>query len=167
MNQTVSIRQATPEDAASVAALMTGLNLVVGVSGIPEPEAMLPEHAIFTAELTGRRMQAMSSVEEVFLAAIEGNDVGFMSLRLVPYLDQDVPYAEVMNLYVRPEAQRRGVASALVARAEAVARDRGATVMRILTGADNHGAQAFYRAAGYEIPNVSCEKFLIGAAANG
>ena len=45
----------------------------------------------------------------VYLAEDEGRAVGLLSLRLVPYLDQDVPYAEVMNLYVRPEARRGGV----------------------------------------------------------
>jgi hypothetical protein len=36
--------------------------------------------------------------------------------------------------------------------------------MHIVTGNDNLGAQAFYRAAGYDMANVSFEKFLAGAA---
>jgi ribosomal protein S18 acetylase RimI-like enzyme len=158
----IVVRKATLSDvdATAVAEMMTGLSFAVGVSGIPEPYSRQPENATFATDVTLRRMQAMESVETVYLAYLDGALAGFMSLRLCPYLDQDVPYAEVMNLYVRPECQRRGVARALVAKAEEAALEHGATVMRILTGDDNHEAQAFYRAAGYAMPNVSFEKFL-------
>jgi GNAT superfamily N-acetyltransferase len=45
--------------------------------------------------------------------------------------------------------RRHGVARALIARVEAVARASGASEVVIITGFDNEGAQAAYRAAGY------------------
>jgi len=162
----IVVRKATVVDAETVAAMMTGLSFSVGVSGIPEPAAREPANAIFTAPVVTRRMRAMAHVEEVYLAERDGDALGFMSLRLVPYLDQDVPYAEVMNLFVHAKYQRQGVARALVSFAEKIAAAQGATVMRILTGDDNLNAQAFYRAAGYDMPNVSFEKFLTPEGAN-
>jgi ribosomal protein S18 acetylase RimI-like enzyme len=165
MSHDISVRRANLEDAPAVAELMTGLNLAVGVGGVAMPQAVDPEYALALPADVARRMAAMQDVESVWLAERNGEPVGLMSLRLVPYLDQDVPYAEVMNLYVRPEARRLGVARLLVETAERVAAEAGATAMHILTGADNLQAQAFYRAAGYDMPNVSFEKFLTPEAA--
>ena len=47
--------------------------------------------------------------------------MGFTSVRVVPYLDQDTPYVEVTQLYVRPGFRRTGVASRLIEVAEAIA----------------------------------------------
>src|SRR5262249_34048012 len=135
-----------------------------GAAGFSDAEGMLPENATLTAADAERRLQAAEGIEAVYLAESAGRAVGLVSLRLVPYLDQDVPYAEVMNLYVRPEARRGGVARAWVADAERVSRARGATAVHILTDADNQAAHAFYRAAGYDMPHVSFQKVLMGAA---
>src|SRR4051794_3146457 len=161
MPESLIVRRATLDDASSVAELMIGLSMEVGVSGYPPPYDTDPRYATLTTEAAHRRMLAMEPVMSVYLAALDGRDVGMITLRLVPYLDQDVPSAEVMDLYVKPEAHRKGVGRALIDVAEQAARERGATVMHILTGADNLDAQAFYRAAGYAMPNVSFEKFLI------
>ena len=58
----------------------------------------------------------------VYLAALDGRDVGMITLRLVPYLDQDAPYAEITEIYVEPDARRKGVAPALTIAAEQAAR---------------------------------------------
>jgi len=154
------VRKAELADAAAVAEMMTGLNFAVGVGGLEDPYDKLPENAIFSPELTARRMTAMQAIETPYVAYVDGATAGFMSLRLCPYLDQDEPYAEVMNLFVAADYRRSGVARALVAKAEEVAREAGATVLRIITGVDNHNAQAFYRAAGYFMPGVLFEKYL-------
>jgi len=156
----IVVRRASLDDAAAVAEMMTGLNFAVGVGGIRVPYDSQPEYAVFSPETTARRMQAMQAVETVYLAEVDGATAGFMTLRLVPYLDQDVPYAEVMDLFVAADYRRHGVARALVAHAEDVSRQHGATLLHILTGVDNFDAQAFYRAAGYEMPGVLFERYL-------
>jgi ribosomal protein S18 acetylase RimI-like enzyme len=84
---------------------------------------------------------------------------------VIPYLDQDTPYAEVTQLYVRADFRRQGIANRLVKAAEDMALERGATCVHILTGVNNVEAQAFYRAAGYDVECLDFEKFLKGGTA--
>lgn len=96
-----------------------------------------------------RRLGAVRLTETVLLAESEGQAVGFCSVHFRPWLAVENPYAELTELYVRPQWRRRGVATALVTRVEEVARGRGARDLVLLTGCDNQAGQAFYRALGY------------------
>jgi ribosomal protein S18 acetylase RimI-like enzyme len=96
------------------------------------------------------RLLAIQGLETVLLAEIEGEAVGFASLRLIPYLSDDGPYAEVTELYVADAHRRQGIGRALMERAEALARERGAEELILLTGQTNHAAQALYRALAFE-----------------
>jgi ribosomal protein S18 acetylase RimI-like enzyme len=156
----LTIRQADRDDAAVVAALLTELNLAVGAVGYPAPLDRSPEVAIVSVEQAAFRLQGTAGVEAVLLAELNGEPAGFTSLRLIPYLDQDTPYAEVTQLHVRPAFRRSGIARALVREAEERAEAAGATCVHILTGEDNPDAQAFYRSAGYETVCVEFQKFL-------
>ena len=53
-------------------------------------------------------------------------------------------------LAVAEDARRRGVARALLADAEAIARDKGATGVSLDTGLENAPARRLYEASGYE-----------------
>ena len=57
--------------------------------------------------------------------------------------------AEIKRMYVRPQAQRRGVARALLAELEATARDAGIRRMVLETGTEQPEAIALYTSAGY------------------
>ncbi|MFT4934868.1 MAG: ribosomal-protein-alanine N-acetyltransferase [Pseudoalteromonas distincta] len=57
--------------------------------------------------------------------------------------------AEILTLAVAPEARRRGVGSALVAAAAALARQGGALSLMLEVGEDNPGAIALYEASGF------------------
>ncbi|MGQ9549683.1 MAG: GNAT family N-acetyltransferase [Roseiflexus sp.] len=78
-------------------------------------------------------------VERALIAFIDDAAVDFACLRLIPWLCYDMPYAELTELFVREPFRRRGIASALVARAQGIARAAGAKELRILTGRDNPG----------------------------
>lgn len=56
---------------------------------------------------------------------------------------------EIKRMYVVPQARRGGVARALLAALEDVARAMGYRVARLDTGSRQPHAQAFYEAAGY------------------
>ena len=73
----------------------------------------------------------------------------FACLRLVPHLQGDEPYAELTDIYVEAPFRRQGVARALIAQVEAAAQAAGASEVVLITGFDNLGAQAAYRASGY------------------
>lgn len=154
------IRKANEADAAVVAELLTTFNTEVGVMGWPWGEDTNPEYAQVSEPQARRRLKSVKKIESVFLAQVGNTAVGIAALRVVPHLDQDVPYAELTQLYVVPAHRRRGVAAALMAHVEDAARARGCTAVYLLTGGDNAGAQAFYQAAGYAPHYVGFEKFL-------
>jgi GNAT superfamily N-acetyltransferase len=129
---TVTVREATPEDATELARM---LDLFDGGGATPEQVAA--------------RMLACRDVLTTYLGEVDGQPVGFACLRLVPHLQGDAPYAELTDIFVDAPFRRRGVARALIARVEAVAWDAGASEVVIITGFDNAGAQAAYRASGY------------------
>lgn len=130
---TLSIRRATLADAVELARL---LNLFDGLGATPEQVAA--------------RMRACEQVLTTYIAALDGQPVGFACLRLVPQLQGDEPYAELTDIYVDEPFRRRGVARALTAQVEAAAQAAGAAELVILTGFDNQVAQAAYRASGYD-----------------
>lgn len=59
------------------------------------------------------------------------------------------PEAEVLTICVAPAARRAGRGAALLARAEAAARDRGVAEIFLEVAADNAAARALYDRAGY------------------
>ncbi len=128
----VTIRIAAPEDAPELARLLEAFN-----------------GPTVTSQQAESRLLAMQGIETALLAEVGGRPVGLASLRLVPYLSDDVPYAELTELYVERLYRRRGIGRALVRQAEAMARERGAKALNLLTGLDNGDAQAFYEAIGY------------------
>ncbi|MFL5806520.1 MAG: GNAT family N-acetyltransferase [Roseiflexaceae bacterium] len=130
-------RIATLDDAAALAELITVFN--IPYPGIP----------VTTAQATAR-LAACQGVETTILAEVDRQAVGFACLRLVPYMSGDEPYAELTDLFVAAGFRRRGVARALMAHVEQLAHAGGATDMILLTGHENAGAQAFYRALGYQ-----------------
>lgn len=137
------IRVAALEDAPALAPLLEAFD------GPPVSEAQ-----------TRSRLLAIRGIETVLLAEVEGRAVGFASLRLVPYLSDDLPHAELTELYVDPAFRRRGIGRALLERVEALAVKRGAAELVLLTGRNNHEAQAFYRALGFRDAALAMDKPL-------
>ena len=137
------IRVAQPEDAPVL------LPLLEAFDGPP-----------ISVEQVRQRLLAIQGVETVLLAELEGQAVGFASLRLVPFLSDDVPRAELTELYVEAAYRRRGVGRALLERVEALARESGARELALLTGRNNRTAQAFYRTIGFRECALAMEKPL-------
>lgn len=129
----MEIRLATAADAPALAWLNAAFNSVQ-----ISPERM------------AEQIVRCSGIESALIAYHDDQAVGFACLRLIPWLCYDVMYAELTELFVVEAFRRHGVASALVAHAERLARAAGAAELRILTGRDNLAAQAFYQALGYE-----------------
>src|ERR671934_1182977 len=128
----ITVREATPEDAADLARM---LDLFDTMGATPDQVAA--------------RMLTCQNVLTTFIGELDGQPVGFACLRLIPHLQGDEPYAELTDIYVDAPFRRQGVARALIAQVEVAARDAGASEVVIITGFDNEGAQATYRASGY------------------
>lgn len=129
----MEIRIATPADAEALAELNAAFNDV----------RMSPQRM-------AEQLARCADVERALIAFDNGIAIGFACLRVIPWLCYDTPYAELTELFVVEAFRRRGVASALVAYAEHLARTAGATELRILTGRDNHAAHMFYQTLGYQ-----------------
>ena len=138
---TRTIHRATPDDATELARLLD-----------------LFDHMGATPEQVAARMLACQNVLTTFIGVLDGQPAGFACLRLIPHLQGDEPYAELTDIYVDAPFRRQGVARALIAHVEAVARVAGAGGLVIITGFDNESAQAAYRASGYTNWALAMEK---------
>ncbi len=98
--------------------------------------------------------------ERVILAELDGRVCGFVCVQVWMQVCYVTPTAEVTELYVEPNARRRGVARALMQRAEAMAHDVGADVIRVATGFHNDEAQQLYYGLGYRNNDIVLEKSL-------
>lgn len=141
----IAVRPAKVEDAPVLAEMLTLFN-----GARTTPEQVLA------------RLAATRGIEMTFLAEVDGQVAGLACLRLVPYMSDDRPYAELTELYVGEAYRRQGVASALLQRVEALARARGAVQLLLLTGLANTEAQTFYRAMGYRDYGLAMYRQLEG-----
>jgi GNAT superfamily N-acetyltransferase len=84
----------------------------------------------------------------LLLARVDGEPAGLGGVR---HLETEV--AEVKTMYVDPAHRGRGLARAILAELEAIAREHGCRATRLDTSDYLTGAVGLYRAAGYrEVP---------------
>lgn len=80
----------------------------------------------------------------IYCAVMPDKGVGFIALRMV--LDE----CEIVNVGVLPDCQRQGVGTALLARALAWVRQRGAKHVTLEVAQSNLPAISLYRKAGFK-----------------
>lgn len=146
---TISIREFADNDAAALRACFIGLQ---DAERAFEPR--LRPGAEIADEYYGIVLEKCAAhAGAVFLAEVDGEIAGYVSvLARVPYEDLDDPpgeYAYVWDLYVHAPFRGRGIARALLARAEAHARAHGASELRINALARNTPARELYRSCGF------------------
>jgi GNAT superfamily N-acetyltransferase len=139
----IVVRLATPDDDHALAELIAEFN---GPQG--------------DARETAARLGACDGLEVALIAWTPSGAAGFACLRVTPAIGSREAHALLTELYVRAEHRRRGVAGALVRRAEALTLEQGATELYLFTGRQNVGAQAFYERQGYQTRSVVYQKPL-------
>ncbi len=95
------------------------------------------------------RMQEVQDLEAAFLAELDGTAVGLLVLRTVPTLSDPQDWAEITEMYVRPNSRRRGVGRALIEAAIKHARRHGCTEVHLLVDPANRTGLSFYEAVGF------------------
>jgi len=109
------IREARPEDFEAVAALLEELGRPKTL-GTPDEQS-----------LRGRFGEWLRDPDRyVFVAEVDGTVIGVVDMALIPRPNFVQPHAWVPDLIVTDGVRSRGVGAALLARAEEVARERGA-----------------------------------------
>ena len=117
-------------------------------------------HLSTTPAQIQQRLARSLDIEHPIVAELNGQVVGFASLRLVNYLGEDAPYAEISELFVRECHRCQGIARALIAELETRAQAAGASSLTVLTAPDNHPAMAVYHAAGFQEFSVALQKWF-------
>ena len=118
--------------------------------------------ATLTPAEQAEHLRAAASTERALLAWVDGRAVGFTCLRFARLITTALPYAEVTELFVEEAFRRRGIARALLAEAEVLARGLGAPGIILFTGLKNETAQVFYRAVGYHDYAITMRKVFGG-----
>lgn len=113
----------------------------------PGDEGVVRELA--TYEGPGDPEALLADPRSLLLVAFDGErPVGFVLAHELPRRHGDRANLFVYEVDVAESHQRRGIASALLARLAALARERGIRVGFVLTEPDNEAANALYRNAG-------------------
>jgi ribosomal protein S18 acetylase RimI-like enzyme len=146
-------RPATPADAAALAALINALNSLDG----PPPMPMTPEVAM--RDLLGPGARAW-----LRLAELDGQVIGFATATAIYEARRQSDIMMLLDLYVAPEARRRGAARALMAALAAEAQARGASALWWGVDEGDDEAILFYRAIGAESEGRFSGEILEGDA---
>jgi len=134
------IRQATIEDSAVLAQLMTQLMEASGYESRQVPPEQIEESL---------RKMADSDAYQVLLAEDEGQVVGLLSLSFRHTLFHSAPTAFIDELVVEQGHRRRGVGRQLMAEAIERCRAAGCCEIEVSTERSNEAAQEFYRQHGF------------------
>lgn len=141
MNERLQTRVATLEDAGELARFNFSLNKVA--------EAL---------EVIAARLADPRRVDTPILAELDGRAIGIAAVRIVPSVFSTAPRAELTEILVEEAFRRRGAGRMLLAHAERLAREQGATKLLVLTDFYNHAAQGLYRAMGFENVDIAMIK---------
>lgn len=144
-----AVRFADPDDWPAVAALLVELGRGVEPSAARDPA----HHTRFAGHT--RAIDAVTLVAEA-----GGEVVGVLDMWYQQRLGDHRPQAYVQDLVVTEGARGRGVGSALLSRAEELARKRGCFRMWLVTAAWREPAHAFYRKHGWEAHGTWFVKLL-------
>jgi GNAT superfamily N-acetyltransferase len=93
----------------------------------------------------------------------DGRPVGFLWLTFDEVESQDLTFAEIREISVAAEHQRRGIGGLMLRHAEERAQKLGAIALRSETEYDNAAAQAMHGSHGFKVVSYQYEKVLTGS----
>jgi ribosomal protein S18 acetylase RimI-like enzyme len=140
MPDEVHIREATPNDAAAIAALVEHYWSFEDIPG-------------FQFDRVKRLLEeclADGKVARAWMASSRGEVCGYLLAVLVFSLEHGGLMAEIDELFVSPEARESGVGLNLLRTAEDALAKAGCVRVQLQLGRQNEDARAFYQRRGYE-----------------
>ena len=92
----------------------------------------------------------------------DGAVVGYLWVRFsdLRWGDDNLTMAQIYDLMVTDDYQRRGIGRKLLAHAEKLARDRGADILRSGTGIENTASQRLHESSAFKTYHIEYEKLL-------
>jgi ribosomal protein S18 acetylase RimI-like enzyme len=131
------VRQANRGDADLIARFLHDFNTEFS-EATPGPEVL------------ARRVEAfIESGEMTYLLGGEGPD-GFAQVSFRPSVWADEPVGYLEELYVVPARRGQGIGRTIMEAVLALARERGAAGMEVVTGEDDTAARSLYESVGFE-----------------
>lgn len=131
----LTVRQATPADASTLARLLWDFNTEFGTPVDP-------------VDVLAGRFARILTAEGAF-ALLAGTAEGFALLTLRPAIWFDGPVAQLEELYVVPHLRDQGIGSALLTAARNLARAHGSPQMHINVDEDDIDTRRFYVRHGF------------------
>jgi len=89
-----------------------------------------------------------------------GNAVGYLWVIFADIQGYDMTVAEIMDIAVKPDYQRRDIGLLMLARIEKLAKEQGATLLRSDTGIENVASQKLHSKFGFKTKRIEYEKVL-------
>lgn len=139
------IRLANPADADAILALVPRLASSFTPPPWREPAAMTATDLDVIAEA----LRSVGDDPAVFVAEVDGDVAGFVHVRSLEDYYRRRCHGHVADLVVAPAFEGRGVATALLARAEEWSRAQGYDWMTIGVFEENVRAEGLYQKLGY------------------
>ena len=90
----------------------------------------------------------------------DGDAVGYLSVSFFDVEGYDLIVAEITDIAVLPAHQRRGIGTLLLQRAESLASERGAQLLRADVGTPNEASRRLHEKAGFNAVRLLYEKRL-------
>ena len=154
--RSISVRRATPEDAADIARLNADVQRIHAAA---HPDFFKPPSA--TTFPPAHFVELMERPDTVmFVAESEGRIVGYLYGDVTPAMETSSTYAfprfYIHHISVEPAHQGQGCGTALIEAAKAVARERGIPTLALSVWDFNHKAHAFFARQGSSITTSAC-----------
>jgi ribosomal protein S18 acetylase RimI-like enzyme len=129
----ITFRPATAADAPAIAALFTDEGYPAGPS-----------------DIRTRLTRFASSTSRVVVAEHEGVILGFIAVHALPRFEHDDWILRILALVVDAGARERGVGRGLLAEAERIGGEVGATFVELTAGHHRPEARHLYESLGYD-----------------
>jgi GrpB-like predicted nucleotidyltransferase (UPF0157 family)/ribosomal protein S18 acetylase RimI-like enzyme len=123
----------------------------VRLTDAPAIAALLGElgHPTEADEVVPRLEHVLGRDAGILIYALEREPVGLITYQLVHLLYRPRPHCRVTALVVREDRRRRGIARALLAAVESLARERACSRLEVTTRPDRGDALGLYLASGF------------------
>jgi ribosomal protein S18 acetylase RimI-like enzyme len=113
--------------------------------------------ASYLAHLT-QTMQDERTLAEILEQ--NGTTVGYLWVTFTDIADYDITVAQVMDIAVAPQYQRRGLGLQMLKHIEVIARRHGAALLRSDAGIKNVASKRLHEKSGFEPYRIQYEKVL-------